>query len=251
MWRPDQANTSKPWWPVRLRLVLALALVSLVGWLVAAIHPVAPQRVVSPPDPVTEYAHKETVCLDPGHGGNDPGAQEGMVNERDMNLTVGLRIRSLLRSAGYRVYMTRTTNEVFLYNNGRYNYCNDKQATVLVSIHHNFFDDHSVDYSTVLYYKSQDQRLAANILDEVSASLQLDDHGIDEFEDGVLSRSTMPAALSEAFFMTNSAEYRRLKAGDTTRLDWEADGVARGVLGYFQNRPPKSGRSNSTIITGP
>ncbi|MGH3255678.1 MAG: N-acetylmuramoyl-L-alanine amidase family protein [Streptosporangiaceae bacterium] len=55
----------------------------------------------------------ETVFLDAGHGGIDPGAvgttQSGApVNEADVNLTVELDTMAILRAEGYRVVVSRT-----------------------------------------------------------------------------------------------------------------------------------------------
>src|SRR5690606_24629218 len=54
-----------------------------------------------------------TIVLDPGHGGRDPGTlgATGMT-EKDITLDVALRLRDRLeRHAGYRILMTRETDE--------------------------------------------------------------------------------------------------------------------------------------------
>ncbi len=49
------------------------------------------------------------VMLDPGHGGIDPGAEVGGIDEKTMMLTFARELRELLlRSGGYEVYLTRT-----------------------------------------------------------------------------------------------------------------------------------------------
>src|SRR5260370_42432460 len=54
----------------------------------------------------------QTVFIDPGHGGLDPGVVAGttahQVLEKDATLAVALRLSDLLRGAGYRVVMART-----------------------------------------------------------------------------------------------------------------------------------------------
>lgn len=37
------------------------------------------------------------ICIDPGHGGNDPGAVNGTLSEKDVVLDVGLRLKNCLR----------------------------------------------------------------------------------------------------------------------------------------------------------
>ena len=56
-----------------------------------------------------------TVFLDPGHGGPDPGGlgitMDGRhINERELTLPVALHAADLLRSHGYRVVLSRTTD---------------------------------------------------------------------------------------------------------------------------------------------
>src|SRR5262249_3187700 len=151
---------------------------------------------------------------DPGHGGSDPGAQNRGLNESDLNLTVALQVRDLLQNQGYQVFMTRTANDSgvtpahpTLTNHARYAFCNQQPASILVSIHQNLFSDPSVDYDTALFYKDADQALAASILKVTAPKLGLTNDGLMQFEDGVLSESNMPAALSEGFFITSDAEY--------------------------------------------
>ncbi len=186
------------------------------------------------------YSKSQTVCLDPGHGGVDPGATsaDGTIVERDINLEVAFTVRQILNGQGYQVFMTRTDNNTSMPNGDRYNFCNDKKATILVSIHHNFFSDTSVDYDTVLFYKSIDEGLATSIVNATSSQLNIPDNGIAQFEDGVLSESKMPAAVSEGFFITSTHEYNILTQPNSTRLDDEAKGLANGIMNYL--RDPKA-----------
>jgi N-acetylmuramoyl-L-alanine amidase len=65
--------------------------------------------------PPTGADRHQTVFLDPGHGGPDPGAigitQGGRaVNEADLTLSTALAAAPLLQGQGYRVVMSRTGN---------------------------------------------------------------------------------------------------------------------------------------------
>ena len=48
-----------------------------------------------------------TIVIDPGHGGKDPGAVGKDVLEKDIALTVGLKLQDKLRKAGFIAKMTR------------------------------------------------------------------------------------------------------------------------------------------------
>lgn len=85
-----------------------------------------PQRLVidvvrvAPPKPAPKPAAKAApkpkpaprprVVIDPGHGGMDPGMVSKYLREKDVTLSVGLRVRELLRAKGVDVVMTRTTD---------------------------------------------------------------------------------------------------------------------------------------------
>jgi N-acetylmuramoyl-L-alanine amidase len=72
---------------------------------------VAPAMIdpVSPPSAVSTGDNRRVVILDPGHGGNDPGAQ-GYASEAELVLDVSLKVRSLLEAQGIEVLLTRDGN---------------------------------------------------------------------------------------------------------------------------------------------
>jgi N-acetylmuramoyl-L-alanine amidase len=122
------------------------------------------------------------VCIDPGHGGWDPGWERldqdefapPYFNESEINLAMGLMLREELESRGIAVVMTRETgtasNAFGVDINGdgrtildsrqdgdrdelqhRINICNEANADVLVSLHLNGFDDPAAHGYEVLY----------------------------------------------------------------------------------------------------
>ncbi|MFP3442967.1 N-acetylmuramoyl-L-alanine amidase, partial [Pantoea sp. SIMBA_133] len=48
-----------------------------------------------------------TIVVDAGHGDHDPGASNGKLLEKDINLDVSLYLEKKLKSAGANVVMTR------------------------------------------------------------------------------------------------------------------------------------------------
>ena len=80
----------------------------------------------------------ETIVLDPGHGGKDPGAigRDGLT-EKEVGLDVALRLRDLLRERlGKKVIMTRDKDE-FIELDDRAKFANGHKADLFVSIHIN------------------------------------------------------------------------------------------------------------------
>jgi len=179
------------------------------------------------------FLTQKIVCLDPGHGGKDVGAIYGDIYEANINLTVALQTKSALEQEGYKVYLTRDSDTTVA-KRDRANYCNSINADILVSIHHNTYSlDHTVDYGTALYYKDSDQLLASSILNSTSDELSIKNQGISKFDDSLLWVAKMPAALSEAFFLTNTNEYSLLSEPTPFRLTAEAKGITTGIVNYF------------------
>jgi len=78
-----------------------------------------------------------TVVLDPGHGGKDPGAigYNGH-KEKDIVLSVGLKLKSKLEEKGFTVKMTRSTDE-FIELAQRPKMASDWGGDLFISLHCN------------------------------------------------------------------------------------------------------------------
>lgn len=87
------------------------------------------------PPPLFPSAVK--VVIDPGHGGQDPGAIGCYgVKEKTVNLAIGLELRRILRSKNVEVVMTRE-DDTFLSLDDRPAIANRERADVFISIHAN------------------------------------------------------------------------------------------------------------------
>lgn len=182
------------------------------------------------------YTKKEIVCLDAGHGAEDIGSVNQDLSETEINLIVVTKVKALLNSAGYEVFMTRTDETINPSNTERAEFCNSHNANVAVSVHHNDYGDSSIDYDTVLYAKENDQGLANTILTSTSTKLNVTNNGISAFpENSFLTKTAMPAALSESFFLTNYDEYEKLKMPLSTRLTDEAQAIYEAIVKYLDN----------------
>jgi N-acetylmuramoyl-L-alanine amidase len=86
--------------------------------------------------PVNVLENSNIVVLDPGHGGQDPGAVANGIREKDINLAIALKLESALKSKGAQVRLTRRT-DVYLALAERTEMANRLNAEVFVSIHAN------------------------------------------------------------------------------------------------------------------
>ncbi|WP_141089102.1 N-acetylmuramoyl-L-alanine amidase family protein, partial [Campylobacter concisus] len=89
-----------------------------------------------PPVAAGKFSRNKTIVIDPGHGGTDPGAVNGSLKEKTAGLGVAKKLGEILKSRGYKVYFTRST-DVFINLRSRTKFANDKMADLFVSIHAN------------------------------------------------------------------------------------------------------------------
>ncbi len=78
----------------------------------------------------------DTVILDAGHGGHDNGAYSPYGWEKQYSLDVANRARMLFQQAGFKVYMTRTTDR-FISLDERARFANKYPNALFLSVHFN------------------------------------------------------------------------------------------------------------------
>jgi N-acetylmuramoyl-L-alanine amidase len=154
----------------------------------------------------TRAGSGQTVFIDPGHGGLDPGVVGGskghQVLEKDVTLAVATRLSELLRAAGYRVVMARTqdttviklsdTDSVFGSLTAsaehrdlaaRASCANAAGAAALLSIHFDAFADPTVGgtetwYDSARTFAQANRRLATDVQSALVAALGTSDRGV-------------------------------------------------------------------------
>ena len=170
------------------------------------------------------------VVLDPGHGGNDPGAVVGEAQEKDINLAIALLVREQLEEQeGITVLMTRD-QDVYPSLTDRADFANQEQADLFVSIHANSLEDNS--YAGIFTFYHPDKRSSRAFAKAIQASVTAASGGLDRgvrSEDyAVLRETDMPAVLVETGFMTCPEELALLLDTDYQKL--LAQGIAQGIL---------------------
>jgi N-acetylmuramoyl-L-alanine amidase len=153
------------------------------------------------------------ICIDPGHGGTDPGAVNlGLgLYEKHLTLDISNRLRDLLVKEGWTVAMTRNTDRDVSYAgssnfeelNARTSIANGVRADIFVSVHINASVRNSANGFSTYWFKETDQELANFIQTAMVKHLNCRNLGIRRERFFVLAHSRMPAALVEAGFISN------------------------------------------------
>ena len=86
--------------------------------------------------------HAFTVVIDPGHGGDDPGAIGRIAREKTLNLNAALQLGEMIKEAypEVDVIFTRKT-DVFIPLRTRADIANKNKADLFISIHANASDN--------------------------------------------------------------------------------------------------------------
>ena len=95
----------------------------------------------------------QTIVIDPGHGGRDPGAigSQG-TREKDIVLDIALRLRDqLMQSGQYMVLLTRDT-DIFMSLADRVQFSNLNKADLFISLHINALPQKQFNVTETFYF---------------------------------------------------------------------------------------------------
>jgi N-acetylmuramoyl-L-alanine amidase len=161
----------------------------------------------------------QTVFIDAGHGGLDPGVVGvHQLLEKGVTLAVATRLSDLLRAAGYRVVMARTQDTTVIKLSDSDSFqgsltasaehrdlvtraacANASGAAVLVSIHFDAFADPTVGGTETFYdaartFAPANRKLATDLQSALVAALNTSDRGV--WTDDQLAAPTLTATGS-------------------------------------------------------
>jgi N-acetylmuramoyl-L-alanine amidase len=199
------------------------------------------------------------VVLDPGHGGEEPGAVgPGGTTEKSVNLAIAQEAERRLEALGATVVLTRTGDyRITLASRGAI--VTALQPGLFISVHHNAEPDEmrpTPGAETYFQIGSPESRRASGILYEelmalfsphritwaadrdAGAKYRPNSSGGDYY--GILKRTAgVPAVLSEAAFISNPAEEALLT--DPAFQATEAEAITRAAVRFLTTDEPGSG----------
>ncbi|MFA6978112.1 MAG: N-acetylmuramoyl-L-alanine amidase [Ignavibacteriaceae bacterium] len=207
------------------------------------------------------YLKDITFFIDPGHGGEDRKnkGSKGLAIEADVNLRVGLALRSFIKSTGAKVIMSRDKDTTIALKD-RSLLANKSDADIFISIHSNApgqDGDNSTNFTSTYYhatesdyeYEPMERDLAKYIQRDLAYAMRnsggpgsfdgtySDYHIYPKQGFSVLRLTTIPSILVEAGFHTSTWEEPRLASEDFNRV--EAWGIFKGLCRYFKAGIPK------------
>lgn len=253
------------------RASVAVVALAIVG---CAASTVTQQPILSPPPQLSADGWRpiQTVVIDAGHGGHDPGAVHDGLREKDLALEIAQFLRQELAGRGLSIAMTRDRDE-FLSLSQRPAIANRLQADLFISVHINanrqshvaglevYYPRHSVVTASASWpphvreedvafpsvtirqvlwdlalsqARQESSRLANDVCASMASRLEVPCRWVKPARFVVLREATMPAILVEVGYVSNHEEAARLRE-PSYRRDI-ATGIADGVLAYIRSR---------------
>jgi N-acetylmuramoyl-L-alanine amidase len=205
--------------------------------------------------PVIGENTQKVVILDPGHGGEDPGAVSDYsgLKEKDVNLIIANKVKELLEKENYKVIMTRTEDKL-VYQPGttsvtemrrqdlhrRKKMMDESGANIVVSIHLNKFKETQY-YGAQTFYPHnsfESQKLAMSIQKAIKETVDPSNKREalvrgkpNELPIIILRDLKTTTAIVECGFLSNSNEEKLLaSSGYEEKL---AMAIKQGICNYF------------------
>jgi N-acetylmuramoyl-L-alanine amidase len=200
-------------------------------------------------------ARIRNIVIDPGHGGKDPGEQNGSHKEKTYTLLLAQELRDQLNHSGFNASLTRTT-DTFVELPDRPEIARRRNADLFISLHWNTLPGNrslrgaqtfcltpagasssNAGGSLIGAGRSAGNRnnekniLLAWCLQKSLLQIPgMEDRGVRRARYWVLREAVMPAVLIEGGFMSNHAESRRIY--DPAYRREMARAIVEGVLNY-------------------
>lgn len=212
--------------------------------------PSSTEQLSSTEDNTEDTVHKKnypTIVLDAGHGGFDPGKVgiNGAL-EKDINLVIVKKLKSLLEKEGFTVYLTREKDALLAPANSSTKKKDDMIARIemitklnpffTISIHQNSFTDSSTCGPQVFYYKdSEESATMAQVIQDVlntqlaPAKKRAPQSNTNYY---LLTRTPTPTVIVECGFLSNPTEADLLTQDEyQSRV---AHSIFLGILSYYE-----------------
>ncbi|RDW22377.1 N-acetylmuramoyl-L-alanine amidase [Oceanobacillus arenosus] len=171
------------------------------------------------------------IVIDPGHGGNDPGAIGlGGVYEKDLVSSTSDIVVQQLRDAGADVIVTRL-GDYYISLDERAQISNSYNTDAFISLHYNAFPILGVQGVSTYYSSDTDHQLAQSVHSSLVSNVNLNNRGIIQEHYKVLRSTYAPSILMELGFITNPYDLSMIQTSDYQYK--VAQAITNGLINYF------------------
>lgn len=151
------------------------------------------------------------VIIDAGHGGWEPGAGNGSINEKYITLAISLEVEKVLKEKNIDYYMIRN-DDTYISLEDRVKIANEKSCKLFVSIHNNSFTDTAQSGILTTYNpNSPNGKEIAKIMQSKISNIGMKNRDVMPRPNLYVLRYTdMPSLLLEIGFISNKKDLKLL-----------------------------------------
>ncbi|GGA65696.1 N-acetylmuramoyl-L-alanine amidase [Ornithinibacillus halotolerans] len=171
------------------------------------------------------------IMIDAGHGGEDSGAVNSGVLEKDLTLATAHKVKEHLEKEGAEVLLTRN-DDTFISLQNRVNKSNTENADAFISLHYDYFRDSDANgINTYYYHPSTSGDLAEKIHAALVNELDMTDRGVRREGYYVIQHNQNPSVLLELGFMSNKDDLNEIQK--EAYQEAVAKAITSGLMEYF------------------
>ena len=173
------------------------------------------------------------IVIDPGHGGDDPGAVVTFSekHEADHTLTTALLLKKELENLGATVILTRESDKSVSLEN-RAQLSNREKANAFISLHFDSGPNSNASGTTGYYFTSTSENLAQTVNKYIARNLTLKSQGTKFQNFLVLRENKQPSILLELGYLNNPDDNKLIES--TEYQENIAKSIASALKEYFQ-----------------
>ena len=173
------------------------------------------------------------IVIDPGHGGDDPGAVVTFSekHEADHTLTTALLLKKELENLGATVILTRESDKSVSLEN-RAQLSNREKANAFISLHFDSGPNSNASGTTGYYFTSTSENLAQTVNKYIARNLTLKSQGTKFQNFLVLRENKQPSILLELGYLNNPDDNKLIESSEYQENI--AKSIASALKEYFQ-----------------
>ena len=173
------------------------------------------------------------IVIDPGHGGDDPGAVVTFSekHEADHTLTTALLLKKELENLGATVILTRESDKSVSLEN-RAQLSNREKANAFISLHFDSGPNSNASGTTGYYFTATSENLAQTVNKYIARNLTVKSQGTKFQNFLVLRENKQPSILLELGYLNNPDDNKLIESSEYQENI--AKSIASALKEYFQ-----------------
>ncbi len=200
---------------------------------------------------LTKYEGKKiTVIIDAGHGGDDNGAVENNVKEKDLNLSIAKEVKLLNKNENINIILSRDGDDAKSPKD-RVKFADEKKADLFISIHVDGEENKNTHNGVIIFipkndnsYLKESKLLGSALIESFKNNYQLNvAEDLKQREQGiwVLKANQCPSVLLETGFLSSQADLEYLTNPANHKI------IAQNILNGIEKYAEENVSDNNSV----